>query len=81
MKTIIFHLLRTFRWAIVPASKVLSALMVVVLILATFSNSTTEPPNLVLTFILAIMFGMVSWYYDALLKKLEPQKKTNQEWS
>ena len=81
MKTMIFHLMRTFRWAIVPASKILSALMVLVLIIATFSNSETETPNLILTFIFAVLFGMVSWYYDVLLKKLEPQSKTNQEWS
>jgi len=72
MKTVIFHILRTFRWPIVLASKIFSALMVIILLYATFGNPSTEPPNLIMTFIFAVLFGMVSWYYDVLLKKLEP---------
>lgn len=81
MKTMIFHIMRTFRWFIVTASKILSALMVLVLFIAIFSDAPTQTSNLIMAFIFAVLFGSVSWYYDVLLKKLEPQNKTNQEWS
>lgn len=81
MKTMIFHIMRTFRWLIVTASKVLSALMVLVLIIAMFSDAPTQTSNLIMAFVFAVLFGSVSWYYDVLLKKLEPQNKSNQEWS
>jgi len=62
MKTIVFHIMRTFRWFIVTASKVLSALMVLVLFIAIFSDDPIQTSNLIMAFIFAILFGSVSWY-------------------
>jgi hypothetical protein len=30
---------------------------------------------------MAVILGMFAWYYDSLLRKLEPKKTQNQEWS
>ena len=81
MKTMIFHIMRTFRWLIVTTSKILSALMIFVLIFSMFNNTSNQTSNMIITFIVAVLFGAFSWYYDVLLKKLEPQNKSNQEWS
>ncbi|MFT6925721.1 MAG: hypothetical protein ACJAZP_001310 [Psychromonas sp.] len=72
MKTIIFHIMSTFRWLIVTSSKILSALMIFVLIFSLFNDTSNQTANLIITFIVAVLSGAFSWYYDVLLKKLEP---------
>ena len=59
----------------------LSALMVILFIFAMFSDKPTQLSGLIITFVFAVLFASISWYYDVLLKKLEPQNKSNQEWS
>lgn len=83
IKTFTFHLLRTFRWLIVPALKLLSGLCCILLLVAMF----TDAPNVsgfgtvILWMVLSIGFGSTAWYYDVLIKKLSPIVQTNQDWS
>lgn len=81
MKTMIFDIMKTFKWLIVTTSKVTSALMIFVLIFSLFNNTSNQTSNMIITFIVAVFFGAFAWYYDVLLKKLEPQKKSSQECS
>ena len=80
MKTTIFHILRTFRWLIVPALKLISGLFALATVLILF-NPEAPLGTIVFGFICAVIFGSLSWYYDSLIKSLAPQEKTNQEWS
>jgi hypothetical protein len=83
MKTVLFQIMRTFRWLVVPILKVLSGLFCIFMLVALFADD----PKLsgigiaLLWFAFALGFGSLSWYYDALMKKLSPVKQNNQKWS
>jgi len=80
MKTFLFHLLRTFRWLVIPLLKILSGLSCVFFIMAIFMEKTEL--SVVITFlILSIALGSLAWYYDLLIKKLSPELQTNQPWN
>jgi len=81
MKTIIFHILRTFRFIIVNGAKILSGLFTLGAVIAPFSDNAPETSMIIAWAVLAVLFGASAWYYDALLRKLEPTKSRNQEWS
>lgn len=79
MKTVIFHIMQSFRWLIVSALKILSAICCVAFIAALVSDDPNAP---VFTgFIFTVIFGASSWGYDAALKRLSPIDQTNQKWS
>jgi hypothetical protein len=80
MKTMIFHILRTFRWLIVPILRLLSGLFSLATILILF-NPETPIGSIILSFSCAVIIGMLSWYYDSLIKRFSPQNRTNQKWS
>lgn len=79
MKAIIFQIMSTFRWLIVTTSRIFSALMIFVLIFYMFNDTSNQTVNLIITFIVAVLFAAFSWYYDVLLKKLEPQNELDQD--
>lgn len=83
MKTILFQIMRTFRWLVVPALKVLSGIFCLFMLIALFADDpkVSGIENVLLWFAFALTFGSLSWYYDALMKKLSPVKQNNQEWS
>jgi hypothetical protein len=83
VKSISFHLLRTFRWLIVPLLKLFSGLFSIMALVAIFADDpkVSGLGQFVLTLSLAVGFGTVAWYYDALIKKLSPVDQTNQPWS
>ncbi len=77
MKSIVFHIMITFRWLFMTTSKILSALMIFVLIFYVFNDASNQAVNLIITFMLAVIFGAFSWYYDVLLEKLESQNNSH----
>ncbi|MEY8215153.1 MAG: hypothetical protein RPR97_11830 [Colwellia sp.] len=80
MKTFIFHILRTFRWLVIPILKLLSGLSCVLFLIATFTVDTKL--SVAITFlIISILLGSLNWYYDSLIKKLSPEVQTNQSWN
>jgi hypothetical protein len=83
VKSITFHILRTFRWLIVPLLKLLSGLFSIMALVAIFADDpkVSGLGQFILTLILAVGFGSAAWYYDALIKKLSPVNQTNQPWS
>ncbi len=81
MQTFLFHILRMFRFFIVNVAKVLSGLLTLGVILAIFSDNPPETFAVIIWIIFAILLSILAWYYDALLRKLEPDKTKNQEWS
>ncbi len=83
MKTFIFQLMRTFRWLIVPLLKILSGLFCIIMLVAIFSNDPKVAgfDKVLLSFVFAIGFGSLSWYYDVVMKKFSPVNQNNQEWS
>jgi len=83
IKTFTFHLLRTFRWLIVPALKLLSGLSCILVLVAMFAEDPKVSGfgKVILWVVFSISFGSIAWYYDALIKKLSPIVQTNQDWS
>jgi Na+/melibiose symporter-like transporter len=81
MKTFIFHVLRTFRFILVNGAKLLSALLTLAVVIATFSETAASGGTIFAWALMAVFLGMFAWYYDSLLRKLEPKKTQNQEWS
>lgn len=83
MKTIFFQIMRTFRWLIVPVLKLLSGVFSIFMLIAIFSDDpkVSGIGSVVLWFFFALSLGSLSWYYDALLKKLSPIEQNNQKWS
>jgi hypothetical protein len=80
MKTFTFHILRTFRWLVIPILKLLSGLSCVFFLIATFTEETKL--SVAITFLIfSILLGSLSWYYDSLIKKLSPEIQTNQPWN
>ncbi|NQZ49513.1 MAG: hypothetical protein HRT95_04790 [Moritella sp.] len=81
MKTIIFHILRTFRFVLVNGAKFLSALLTFGAVVAPFTDQA-PPVTIIFSWaLMALFLGAFSWYYDSLLRKLEPKRTRNQEWS
>jgi len=83
MAGFLFHVMRTFRWLIVPALKLMSALFCLFMLIALFADNpkVSGTEKVILWFVFAVGFGSLSWYYDALMKKLSPVKQSNQDWS
>ncbi len=83
MKTFAFHVLRTFRWIIVPSLKFMSAFFCLLMVVAIFSDDpkVSGVGRAFVWLIFAVGLGSLSWYYDALLKKFSPIHQTNQKWS
>jgi Na+/melibiose symporter-like transporter len=81
MKTFLFHILRTFRFVFVNGAKLLSALLTLGVVIAIFSDDSPGAGAVFAWAIMAVVLGMFAWYYDSLLRKLEPKKTQNQEWS
>lgn len=81
MKTVIFHILRTFRFVLVNGAKILSALLTFGAVVAPFTDNAPDAGTIVAWGVMAIFLGVFSWYYDSLLRKLEPKRTQNQEWS
>ena len=79
MKTMLFHILRTFRWLIVPLFKFASGFFALFSVIFLFNDTAVS--SIISGVILAVVLGAVAWYYDVLLKKLEPRETSNQEWS
>jgi hypothetical protein len=81
MKTVLFHILRTFRFVLVNGAKILSALLTFGAVVAPFTDHAPPTGTIVAWVIMAMFLGVFSWYYDSLLRKLEPKRTQNQEWS
>jgi hypothetical protein len=79
MKTMIFHVMRTFRWLIVPLLRLASAIFVMAFVMALISEDPEAP--VISGFIFAVVFSSAAWGYDVMVKKLSPVNQTNQEWS
>jgi hypothetical protein len=71
--------METFKWLIVTSSRIMSGLMIFVLVFSFYNGTSEQTTNLIITFIVAVIFAAFSWYYDALLKRLDPQNKSNKE--
>lgn len=78
MKTALFHILTTFRWMVVPALKLLSALFAAFLLIALFADDPAVAGfgKAFIWFLFSVGLGSASWYYDALIKKLSPINQT-----
>ena len=72
MKNVIFYIMSTFRWLIVTSSAIFSALMIFVLIFSMFNNTSDQTANLIITFIVALLFAAFAWYYDVFLNMFAP---------
>jgi hypothetical protein len=81
MKTVIFHILRTLRFVLVNGAKVLSALLTFGAVIAPFTDHAPPAGTIIAWALMALFLGAFSWYYDSLLRKLEPKRTQNQEWS
>ena len=81
MKTVIFHILRTFRFVLVNGAKLISVLLTFAAVTAPFTDHSPPTSTIIAWALMALFFGAFSWYYDSLLRKLEPKKTQNQEWS
>jgi hypothetical protein len=81
MKIVIFHILRTFRFVLVNGAKILSTLLAFGAVVAPFTDHAPPTGTIIAWALMALFLGAFSWYYDSLLRKLEPKKTQNQEWS
>ena len=74
LKTILFHLLRTFRGIVLLGCKVLSGLFLIGFILLLFIGAGHSGTfGMKITFpVFAVGFGALAWYYDMLMLKVKP---------
>jgi hypothetical protein len=74
LKTILFHLLRTFRGIVLLGCKILSGVFLIGFILMLLIGSGHQGAfGMKLTFLVfAVGFGALAWYYDMLILKLKP---------
>jgi len=75
MKAFIFYIMDTFRWFIVTSANIVCALMVFAVIFSFFNNTSNQIGNLIITSLVAVLFGAFSWHYDKLLKKVAPKER------
>jgi dolichyl-phosphate-mannose--protein O-mannosyl transferase len=78
MKAFLFYIMSTFRWLIVTSSNIVCALMIFALIFSFTNNTSNQTGNLIITFLIAVLFGAFSWYYNVLLKKLTPKDSASE---
>ncbi|MBB2918351.1 hypothetical protein [Cupriavidus alkaliphilus] len=72
IKTILFHLLRTFRGLFLLACKLLSGVFLLGFGIALFSGDRLGLGSKISLLALAVGFGALAWYYDMLMLKLKP---------
>ncbi|PKG40505.1 hypothetical protein [Psychromonas sp. Urea-02u-13] len=79
MKAFLFYIMSTFRWLIVTSSNIVCALMIFALIFSFTNNTSNQIGNLVITFIVALLFALFSWHYDKLLNRVAPKDNENEQ--
>lgn len=74
LKTILFHILYTFRPLILICFKLMAGLLFlfVFLLEMTFSKDIIPLATLASWFVLGVGFSALAWYYDVLILKLQP---------
>jgi len=72
IKTLFFHLLRTFRGLFLLVCKLLSGLFLLGFIVTLFAGDRITIGNQILILVFAVGFGALAWYYDMLILKLKP---------
>jgi len=72
IKTILFHLLRTFRGLVLTCFKFLGGIFIFGFIaMLIFGSEMRFMPKL-MSFTFGVGFSVLAWYYDVLLLKLKP---------
>lgn len=75
IKTLVFHLLMTFRGLVLFTSKILSIIFLTgfcALIFIQEFNAVSLAPK-ILALVFGILFTMINWFYDYLLIYLKPK--------
>ena len=78
MKAFLFYIMSTFRWLIVTSANIVCALMIFAVIFSFTNNTSNQIGNLIITIIVALLFGAFSWHYDKFLKKVAPKEQSNE---
>ena len=73
LKTILFHVLYTFRGLVLIICKLFSGLFLVGFLLFFFMGTGLPIAYKLVMLLLSVGFGMLAWYYDVLLLKLQPE--------
>lgn len=72
LKTILFHLLRTFRGLFLLACKLLSGVFLLGFGMLLLGGDRFGLGSKISMLALAVGFGALAWYYDMLILKLKP---------
>ncbi len=72
LKTILFHLLRTFRGLFLLGCKLLSGLSLLGFIFTLFGGDRVGLGLKVTLLAFSVGFGALAWYYDMLILKFKP---------
>lgn len=72
IKTILFHILRTFRGLFLLGSKLLSGICLLAFGMTLFAGDRATIGMKLTTLVFAVGFGALAWYYDMLILKLKP---------
>lgn len=81
MKTLFFHILNTFRFFIVKGAKIISFILALCVVVSLFSDRGPSAFVVIVWAVFAIAFAAFAWFYDSMLRRLEPRKSQNQDWS
>ena len=74
LKTILFHILMTFRSIFLGSFQLLSKFFIFAFVLMLLMGGQKIPLMMkVLSFSLGVGFAALSWYYDLLVLKLQPE--------
>lgn len=76
MKLVIFQIMRTFRWLVVPTLRFISGLFALMLVLTIFTNEfDVGLGGMFIYLLVSVTFGTASWFYDVWMGNLEPLNK------
>ncbi|MCA7083373.1 hypothetical protein K7G19_07140 [Cupriavidus sp. DB3] len=72
IKTVLFHLLRTFRGLFLFGCKLLSGLFLLGFIVTLFAGDRIGLGQKLTILAFSVGFGALAWYYDMLILRLKP---------
>jgi hypothetical protein len=73
LKTILFHILMTFRRPVLWVLRVFGGLLVISSIFLLFAGKEIGLMPKIMTFVFGIGLGAAAFYYDQLLLKIQPE--------